>query len=177
VVIGTAHASRLDAVQMGTDIGQGGPLIAALVGIAIQAIGRSEHWANIEKLNAPQCRAAIARLDDIYARRLKAADALQEEKYVGQDWMLKIMREPNWRILSAGSAATGQENITLSTRWRALTASKRAIVDNYTRHLMLKSRTRDNLTTRPRNLCRRSPTPSVVPWQESSTEPPPTSAQ
>jgi hypothetical protein len=130
-----AMQSRLDTVQMGTDIGQGGPLIAALVGIAVQSIGRSEQWPIVEKLNATQCRAAITRLENIYGRRLKAADALQEELYTGQTEMLKLMRGPTWRILAPSAGVAGQGNVALSTRWRALTVSRRTIIDNYTRYM------------------------------------------
>jgi hypothetical protein len=128
-----AMQSRIDAVQMGTDIASGGPFIASLVAIAVQAIGRDKQWPVIEKLSVEECRAAIARLEKLYARRLKIADALLEEKYFGQNATLEMMRQPQWRLMK--DADEYEQELTLSTRLRALTISRREIMDNYSRYM------------------------------------------
>lgn len=92
-----AVQSRLDIVQMGTDIGQGGPLIASLVAVAIQAIGRNNVWDQSEHLNASEARAAAMRLEELYGRRLRFSRVLQDEKAWGLQQMDDIVRRPNWR--------------------------------------------------------------------------------
>ena len=92
-----AMQSRLDIVQMGDDVSRGGPLIASLVGIAIQAIGRNEPWEATEHLSLPQTRAAAARLEGIYARRVRFAQTLEEEKRYGLAQIDEVVRQPNWR--------------------------------------------------------------------------------
>jgi hypothetical protein len=89
-------------------------------------------------MNAPQSRTALVRLENVYARRLQYGDALQEDKYIGQNWMLKVMRKPNWRGLHTDTTLGiffAPEETTLRNRWRALTISKSAIMEAYVRHM------------------------------------------
>jgi hypothetical protein len=93
---GKATQSRLDTLQFGIATADGGPLMASLVGIAIQAIGRNHWWNDVKHLNSVQCRLALSRLENIYAQRLRADVTLTEEKYCGQIMLLGVMRGPTW---------------------------------------------------------------------------------
>jgi hypothetical protein len=79
-----AVGSRIDVVQMGNEVSRGAVLITALLGIAIEAIGRSGHEELTKRLNAADCRAAIGRLEKIYNERVRLDAVLTEEKYRGQ---------------------------------------------------------------------------------------------
>ena len=123
-----AMQSRLDIVQMGTDVGRGGVLISGLVAVAIQAIGRDAPWTGTRKLNLAQTRAAIARLQTIHSRRLREADILKEEKRYGLVMLQKQLRKPNWRdILDWDNETTPTE------RLQMVTFSPATVRRNYTR--------------------------------------------
>ena len=92
-----AMQSSLDAMQMGVDIGHGGPVIARLVGIACEAIGQQGAWKAVEHLDAPQVKAAIARLQVIRAAHAPFVDTLQEEKLSMQEGLRDQMQKPDWR--------------------------------------------------------------------------------
>jgi hypothetical protein len=91
---GKAAQSRLDALQMGNDVARGGPLVPALIGIVVHAIGRNGWWSHLDRLDAAECHAAIARLERIQASRIRADATMTEEKYCGQI-MLRNTR-PSW---------------------------------------------------------------------------------
>jgi hypothetical protein len=118
--------SRIDTVQMGNDIAVGGPIIASLVGVAIQAIGRDTPWSATDKLNARQARAAIARLEKIYARRINAVESLQAEKAYGLAEIRRTMRTPNWR-----TADGWYEDYSTTDRVQLLTVTPEAVQRNY----------------------------------------------
>jgi hypothetical protein len=120
--------SRLDIVQMGTDIGRGGILISGLVSVAIQAIGRDTPWPATKKLTLPQTREAIARLEAIYAHRLRVADILQEEKYYGLTQFRAQFRDPKWRDIQQWD-----EDATPADRVQALTLTPETVLRNYAR--------------------------------------------
>jgi hypothetical protein len=138
--------SRLDAMQLGTEIPHGGALIGKLVGIACQAIGRGETWDAVSHLNAAQSRSAAQRLEAILARRVPFADTMREEKWLGQGSLMEQFRKPDWRgeILSLAFANAGEggppEEAAVSVRnfelrTRLLFDSKRKIMDSYTRYM------------------------------------------
>ncbi len=93
-----AVQSRLDIVQLGNDMAQGGPLMPTLVGSAVEAIGRHGDWDDTDHLNSEQTRAAIGRLETLYNRRFTAANAWQEDKWLGLSLLLRGMHNnPSWR--------------------------------------------------------------------------------
>ena len=92
---GGAAQSRLDAMQLGIRIPRGGNLIAGLVGIACESIGRRPLWALADKLTGPQARAAALRLEEINARRVPMADTLQEEKWSTEVGLIKEFQKKN----------------------------------------------------------------------------------
>jgi hypothetical protein len=132
-----AMQSRLDTVQMGTDIRQGGPSIAGTYSVLIQSVGRLELWPIIERMNAPQSRAAIVRLENIYARRLQYGDALQEDKYIGQKVDAQSHARSELRGLHT-DASSVSSSLLKKRLWRTdgtpLTTSKSAIMEAYVRH-------------------------------------------
>ena len=73
---------------------RGGPLVPALIGIVVHAIGRNGWWSHLDRLDAAECHAAIARLERIQVSRIRADATMTEEKYCGQI-MLRNTR-PSW---------------------------------------------------------------------------------
>ncbi len=122
-----AIQSRLDIVQMGIDTPNGGALIASMVGMAIQAIGRNKVVSQIEKLNAPESLNATRRLEKIYARRVQFADMMAEEKYATQNQLLEMMREPEWRDVQKID-----DEVTWRDRVQSVFISKTTIINRVT---------------------------------------------
>lgn len=73
----------LDVVELGKDTPRGGPLIALLVGIAIESIGRRPIFNSVDHLTAGEAKAAAQRLEQISAEEVSLTDALLEESAVG----------------------------------------------------------------------------------------------
>ncbi|RYX84734.1 hypothetical protein EON83_08865 [bacterium] len=89
----TAMSSRLDAMEMGTTIGRGF-IIPMLVNMAIELI-TSRAIDNIAaKLDAPQCREAIARLEKIEERRTTLVEALECEQKHSLSKKLATLGDP-----------------------------------------------------------------------------------
>jgi hypothetical protein len=80
---GDAIQRALDAVDFGGHAGRGGTLIHHLVGLALVAIGTAQAELCVEKLSAPEARAAGRRLDRVIAQFPTAADALRGERQFG----------------------------------------------------------------------------------------------
>jgi hypothetical protein len=127
----------LDVVRLGHDIPRGGPLIGDLVGIAIRAMGYAEIWAALDHISGPAARHAARRLEEMSAGRVSYADVLQEEKWGTQAAMLEMFNTPNWRrsqtLFQAGDGGMGGSSA--STFLRMQVASKRAIMEDYNRHM------------------------------------------
>jgi len=123
---GASH-SALDILRLGNDTPRGAYLIGALVGYAIQAIGRKELWATVPHLDAAASRSAAARLEKLIEHRVPFAETMQEEKWSGQANLLETMRAGQWRGLFSvqGTAAIDQ--------LRALAVPKRTVMNNYSR--------------------------------------------
>lgn len=121
-----AMQSRIDTIQMGNDMAHGGALIAGLVGLAIQAIGRNDPWSGVEHLNARQARAAAQRLETIYARRITYAENMGEEKWGALLQLQELFKSPTWRDISQLT----DKKLSLAERAQALMIPKQTIVDN-----------------------------------------------
>jgi len=85
-----ATESDLDVMQMGEEVPHGAPIIGALTGISLQAMGREAMWKVVEHLNVEQSRAAIQRLSGLMERHVPMADSIQEEKWLGQAERMEI---------------------------------------------------------------------------------------
>ncbi len=88
----------LDILQLGVEIPHGGTLLHKLVGIGIESTGRDQMWKVIDHLNAVETRAALSRMQDITARRVKLSEVFQEEKYYNEAVLLEIFQKPYWRF-------------------------------------------------------------------------------
>lgn len=120
-----AVQSQIDTIQMGNDIAHGGVLISALVGIAVEAIGRGANWNGTEHLNAQQTRAAIARLQAIYGARFTYSESMQEEKWYSVSQLLNAMHKGSWR-----QQFINPNYLLLSARIQLFASSKRRVMDN-----------------------------------------------
>jgi len=120
-----AVQSQIDTIQMGNDIAHGGVLISALVGIAVEAIGRGVNWDGTEHLNAQQTRAAIARLQAIYDARFTYAESVREEKWYMVSWLLDAMHKGSWR-----QQFINPNYLLLPARIQLFASSKRRVMDN-----------------------------------------------
>ena len=135
-----AAGSELDAVQMGVMIPRNGVLIADLVGIACEAIGRRPLWDDYKHLSAAQSLAALRRLEKIEAMRFPFADVIEEEKRAGQAGLLEWFHSPD-RMTSdlANSDIEDAEKEPDWQKWERKIAlkwvNKRLVFENYTRYM------------------------------------------
>ncbi len=123
-----AIQSRLDCLQFGSALPRGAYLIGALVGYAIEAIGRADANGVVEHLSAAQAKRAAARLQRTVENHVPFADVLQEEKWFIQASLLESFRDPKWRLDIDPSASPGPQMPDL----RMLTLSKRRVMANIT---------------------------------------------
>jgi len=123
----------LDTLYLGQEVTHGAPLIGDLVGISIQAIGRSDVWTMIDHLDAAQARAAAKRMETITAHHTPYADILQEEEWGMQASLMEVFHQPGWRkeMFSNFMGSNGNPGAQLPL----LTVSKREIMDGYTKYM------------------------------------------
>lgn len=126
-----AH-SALDAMHFGHQIPRGGPSITAMVGQAIQNIGRSQLLDVLPHLSAPECKQVARRLEQIRALNVPYADILREEKWGGQASFLEIMKKPDWATQFSAVTGTAPD---FWQAWRFRLAGKRRVLDNYTNYM------------------------------------------
>lgn len=128
-----AKDANLDSVQMGVEVPHGGPMIGMLVGIAVQAIGRSDLWSTLDHLNGPQAKAGAQRMERILDRQQPFADTLQEDEWGAQASLLEIFHKPGWRKELARLVTDPSNNPLPITR--TIFISKRRVMDNITRYM------------------------------------------
>jgi len=87
----------LDAIRLGVDLPRGGGILPALVGNAVQQIGREELWTAVDHLSAPAARRAARRLEEIGRRPVPFADVQQEALWSTQASLQDAFRQPRWR--------------------------------------------------------------------------------
>ena len=78
--------SRLTALQLGRAIAHDAPYVGALVGLSIEGLARARIGLVAAQLNAPQIRAALARLDSMDAQNTDLAATLEIEKTTTQQF-------------------------------------------------------------------------------------------
>jgi hypothetical protein len=134
-----AASSSLDALHMGHDIPRGGALINALVGIAVQAIGRRPLWDTARQLDAAEARAAAHRLETIRARGVSYADVMTEEKWVIQAGLAEAFRDGSplkmLRDMSGSGGGPSQLWQDLQLQYRFLRKGKRRILSDNAAYL------------------------------------------
>jgi len=77
-----AAKSYLDAIHFGNESARGGPLIDALVGIAIEAIETMQLTNLVDRLDAKSCRETAATLETLDLQRQTWDEVMQQEN----DW-------------------------------------------------------------------------------------------
>jgi len=85
-----AMNSKLDALEFSVQFGRGS-LLKGLVGVAVESIGRTDFEKVAAHLDAPQCRAAAARLASIEAGRAPFAQIVEQESQESQTLLLSIL--------------------------------------------------------------------------------------
>lgn len=96
-----AADSLLDGIQLGIDIVRGGPLMASLVGGAVESIPRAEMSKLVKNLDAAGAQRAAGRLQEIEARRVPLAAVLEEEKWFGLSLLNETLASPYWANVRA----------------------------------------------------------------------------
>lgn len=76
-----AADSALDIFDLGTRVGRGGHLVAALKGYVIESMARRMLGPEIEFLTGAQASSATRRLESIISRRPSFTETLREEKF------------------------------------------------------------------------------------------------
>ena len=132
-----AVSSELDALELGVMVPRNGVLIAGLVGIACEAIGRRKIWDDYSHLDAAQAQNALRRLEKIEAKRFPFADTMEEEKRFGQAELLELFRNPEWYSPQMAGPDSGEPTATQKWAGRVLIMwiGRRVIFENYTRHM------------------------------------------
>lgn len=117
-----AADSALDAVRFGYQLPHGAPLLGALVGYAVQGIGRSALEMKLPHFDAVTCRQAARRLEALQAKRVPFAETMTEEKWYVQASMLQMMKVPGgWAFQASGGGSNKKAIFRLSSRRRMMT--------------------------------------------------------
>jgi hypothetical protein len=121
--------SALDILRFGSDIPRGAPLIGALVGYAVDAIGRRQLELLLPHLTAAECKTIVRRMEEIEARRVPYSQTIQEEKYVVLSSLLTMMQQPG----GMGMQAAGYDSKTKKARFGLV--SKRRVINDVTDYM------------------------------------------
>jgi hypothetical protein len=95
----SAANSFLDAMRLGVDVTRGAPLVGALVGGAIESIGKRSLWEMIDQMDAATARQAARRLEVIESRRPTFVETLLSEQIVGEAMLrdeAQRINHPTW---------------------------------------------------------------------------------
>lgn len=127
-----AMNSSLDGTKFGSDIQRGGNMMSALYGLSCEGTARSQAWPSIQHLSARQARAAVKRLQSIMAGHTTSADAVQEEKWMGQASLMQLFAMPDSKRQIAGAMG-------LAPGWRSslqfMFLNKKQVFDNYSKFM------------------------------------------
>lgn len=156
-----AARSHLDAIDLGSRIPRGAPLVGRFVGIACEAIGRNGLWPRLERLNARECRQVVARLEEIEGRRVPLRETLDEEVVMTVAALQHFMRQRNWRMQL--TSLTGSSHNSWLLFLTSLTRSKSDFVREY---VEVARRTRERLERYPDRFLPEPPYASLSPIGE-----------
>jgi hypothetical protein len=138
---GKAMESRLDILEMGSNLPKGGILLADRVGIALKSIGTQNIGDVISHLSFEEAASALTRLERISQNSFTLPQVLQEEMWGTQGAMLEIFKKNGWgwrrEFLRLISLSYEQKPSALQNSLGALSTmliSKRAIMKNLTRY-------------------------------------------
>jgi len=82
----------LDAIELGSRVGQGGPLIHGMVAMSCAAIGADQAERSVAFLSAAEARRARLRLEEVQARYPTAVLALDEERRIALATLRRLFR-------------------------------------------------------------------------------------
>ncbi len=103
---GRAMDSALDCIEYGVILPRGGPLICALVGVAIETIGRVRVDVLLPKQTTQNLERIAARLERIREKRVAFADILRSEAALSETMLRAATgaKKGPWSFLSPGEA-------------------------------------------------------------------------
>ena len=113
----------LDIIRSGQKGSQGGFIIDALVGIAVEAIGLGPLESLVNKLDAGQCREALQALQTIEAESESAEEFLQTDHQYGRavaGWRYPVLRIAGYKSLKQVEANVRKKIGTIDLRRRRL---------------------------------------------------------
>ena len=128
--------SFVDAVRLGQEIPRGEPLLGALVGFAIEAIGRHHMWEVVSKLDAPTAQRASWRLQLLNARRHPYTETLRAEQQFSlgrlEETTRKASPEERAKLLADYKTMMEQEIANAATPYvyKAVDAASEKLLDN-----------------------------------------------
>jgi hypothetical protein len=111
--------SFLDAIRLGQELPRGEPILGAMVGNAVESIGRRPLWENISKFDATSARHAALRLQFLNTRRHPATDTLRSEQSFSEKFLAQTVRKiapADGEKLMAQYQAEMQKQIELAAR-------------------------------------------------------------
>ncbi|MBI3919770.1 MAG: hypothetical protein HY318_00025, partial [Armatimonadetes bacterium] len=86
----------LDIIELGVDLPRGGALSPAMVGWAIESLGRQPIWGCLNHLSAVEAQGATHRLEKIIAGRVPHSQALLEDRCVSRAIYREVLKENAW---------------------------------------------------------------------------------
>ncbi|MFZ0827399.1 MAG: hypothetical protein WAO02_08240 [Verrucomicrobiia bacterium] len=104
---GAAAMTYLDLVRLGNDTARGGPLIDALVGVAVENLGVAGLQKISGQLEAKSCREAAATLEALDAQRQPWSDVLQQE----HAWSLQTYPGIRYRLAELVMSSSARKAI------------------------------------------------------------------
>ncbi len=162
---GGAMDSYLDSCEMGAKIPRGGMIMAMLIGVACEAIGRVPTWEIVDKVDAQSARRGARRMESILGKLTPYSDTVTEEKYLMVGTLQEVFSKPNWRREVAGLVAFGVMDDKapparkVSNGLKSLLRTKGQMLRSYSTHA-------DECIA----LCKR-PYPARKPWPDVSSDP------
>lgn len=110
-----AAQTALEIVRMGVNVQHDGGLIPSLVGLSVEAIGRSALRPALPHLSGPESLSVAVQIRAAEVAKPSYADVLLQEKYFSEAALVEMMRNTNdWRqakreTYPSGSAPSNQE--------------------------------------------------------------------
>ena len=130
--VGSAANSCLDAIELGALTPHGSTLSGKWTGFRCQHAGRASLWPLINKLTAPQARAAAARLGRIIRSQTPMTATIEADKRSCLGIVTEMFQNRNWRMefnLGNNQVEMPQR---LATYMALLPYSKQRILDDLT---------------------------------------------
>jgi len=129
---GAAAQSATDILKLSHGIARGGVQIDALSAGAIESLGWGELARIRPHLNSDEATVTAKAMENLFKKREKHVEILQNEKYTGQALLLEAMKQPNWQNIAIEESSLGAN---LLQRWQMRTTSRKAVFQNYSSYM------------------------------------------